>query len=312
MCQIQFILNKNKKKLDSKDERELEKLMCFGDRRNHHAFGFITKDDTYKEAKRFVPHKIKKAKIKRSNFVVGHNRYATGFIANNAEQIKRGWFDKITDFLLPECSFIQDYQQEDSKIKDIQSHPFELGDFILVHNGVIYNDCLIRERYKINSSIKTDSFSIIYLIDKFFKESKKKKRIQKITEAIQKTSRELRGWYSCFLYDKKGNNLIYFKSGAKFCMKEVGDKIIGSTDWKNLRYVYSEEKKYPIPLHDSLIYLIKDSGEIKIIDSFKTQEDISLCETFKEDMKMIGSDLLSVFKLIINPFNLKLLKGGGK
>ncbi len=262
MCEIHFIYKK--KKLERNDLNEFIKMMCFGSLRKHDdAWGFFTDKTSFKKGGPFDPTATKISSLK-SNFIVGHNRLSTMGIG-------------------PLWSIGK--KKNGKSIEDLQHHPFELEDFLLVHNGVINNAKSIFKKYKIQTPIKTDSYAIIYLICHFFKMSSKENRQEKIMEAIQRTTKKLKGWYSIILYDKKENKLYYFKDSItsfNFCTIDKSF-LIGSTSGLNMDYTYIEGKKEDFIPKPDVIYLIKDFGKGKFFKEIKKLKRKKEINNLKEE-----------------------------
>lgn len=252
MCQLQFIKRKHEN-LSKKEISEFFKLMEFGSLDNHCAFGFFNDKTSFKAKGRFnLGTFFDNNKLLNSNFIIGHNRLATtGTKENNRN-----------------------------------NHPFEVGDFVLVHNGVIENHKELRIKYNINSKIKTDSFVILWLIEHFFKKSKLNNRVERIAQAVKKTTKKLNGYYSVFLYDKINNDIYYFKNSLtefSFCLFD-DSLLVGTTNPRNLehlflneRFVFNEElfeQKKTLKIDDNTLYLINDSEFIKEIAKFETTDGI--------------------------------------
>ena len=246
MCELQFIKSL-KQNLTDRDLEEFFKLMEFGSLNNKNAFGFFNHNHTFKEKGTFNLKRFKHKKLLNEGFIVGHNRFTTS----------------------------------GSEDKNFNNHPFEIDEFVLSHNGVLFNDEELRKEFKIKSKIETDSFVILWLINHYFKKSKKNNRVKKMTDAIKRTTLKISGSYSVFVYDKEDKNLYYFKNSKtdfKFCL--LGNSLlIGSTNKENLKHIYLN-KKYIFDedafkkrvfkdAKDETIYLINDDVIIKEIGVFE-------------------------------------------
>ncbi len=309
MCEIQFLKRLDGKNLDEKDLKTFVKFMSLGDLGNSEAFGFFNSKKDFKSPGKFNYKKLNSQDIISDSFVVGHNRFATKRIHSydevvdmkgkeNNEGAIPNWFcyyNGTSPFLGLSCNYIH-FVKEDSKdnAKDnskknpkdkkkkesekpildfndnLNNHPFKLNDLVLVHNGVINNVEDLIEEFKIKTEISTDSFVILFLIDKFLKEaelkdkSKRTKRDRKllIMDAIKKTTDLIEGFYSVFLYDKKEKKLYYFRDdiGSFYFYKPNKNMLVGSTSFKNFEYVYKDKEisKDLITPKPGRIYLIKD------------------------------------------------------
>jgi glucosamine 6-phosphate synthetase-like amidotransferase/phosphosugar isomerase protein len=234
--------------------------MTFGSLSNSHAFGFFNREHSFKKRGIFNLQSFEVAKLMQDNFIVGHNRFTT----------------------------------QGSESKNGNNHPFELNGFSLVHNGILEDDKKVRKKFGIKSKIQTDSYTILWLINKFYHESAKTKTHKKMVEAIQKTCKELEGYYSVFVFDKETKDLYYFRNDRadfQFCL--IDDNIIlGSTDFNNLEYVYTNKKyifdeqtftkkTFKEPKAER-VYMINDRVIIKEIGKFEE----NLSSYFKQEKEI--------------------------
>jgi len=262
MCEIEFI-KRIDGNLNSKDIEEFFKLMEFGSLNNADAFGFFNHTHLFKEKGIFNLKGFRYKKLLAGGFIVGHNRLTT----------------------------------TGTEDKNYNNHPFELNDFIMVHNGIISNDEDLRKKFKIKSKIETDSYVILWLINHFFNKSKRKNRVKKMKEAIKKTTKKIEGSYSVFVYDKESCDLYYFRnSGTDFSFCLLDNKIlIGSTTENNLKHIYLNKKYiFDSDLFDErifketeeeTIYLINDEVIIKEIGEFEEVYNWYSSETTEEEEK---------------------------
>lgn len=209
MCQIQFIRKKGEC-LTRRDIAEFFKLMELGSLDNNCAFGFFNDKVFHKHEGRFHLGNFQKhAQLLNSQFIVGHNRLAT----------------------------------TGHKDKTYNNHPFRLNDFTLVHNGTIDNYAELRANHNIQTSIETDSYVILWLINYYFEQSDGNRQ-QRICTAIQKTAQKLSGSFSVLLHDRGTDDLYYFKNrltSFAFCLFDDA-VLIGSTNPVNLEHVYLNDR----------------------------------------------------------------------
>lgn len=242
MCQIHFIYNKQG--IDNKDLDELTKLLCFGSlSKNRDAWGIFNNKKIIKKSGEFNPEFIDNSLI-NGKFLIGHNRLSTSDVGPILE------IGKL-------------FKREGKKDKEIQHHPFKIGDLTIVHNGIITNASSLFKKYDLKTQIRTDSYIIIHLIDYYLKLSNKENRRLKMIDAIQKTSKKIQGWYSVILYDKKDDTLYYFRSEyTYFHFNLSNDILIGSTEKINLDYIYTKEQKKHIIPKKNTIYIINDKDKL--------------------------------------------------
>ena len=143
------------------------------------------------------------------------------------------------------------------------NHPFNTKDFILAHNGCIYNDEDLIKEYKLNTDIKCDSYVIVALIQYYYDKG------ENVKNAIKNALKEISGGFSCWLYHKEKGELYFFRNG------------------KNpLEYYIDEER-------DILMF----ASESKyIVDTYKT--DVSITDTITSDedkiYKLKGKQLIEI------------------
>jgi hypothetical protein len=280
-----------------KDYNEFEKLMSFGSMHNKDAFGLFNSNYWFKQSKIFNPEKLKINKILEDNWIVGHNRFSTsGFFGEGNKLFSfKGIMNSLIEAYTPEWILNKGYyENKREKNNIINHHPFVLGDFILVHNGIINNAEELRKKYSINSDIKTDSYVIIYLINYYFNINKEKNREKRLYNSIKMTTKNISGSYSIFLYDKKINKLYYFKNFMTyFNIYRIGKRLVGSTDDRNIKYIYFGEEKIKLNIEDNNLYLIEEKikkiGELEEkIFEYSREEMIKdyLRDIFEKEVKI--------------------------
>jgi len=248
MCELQFIKRINGN-LTNKDVGELIKMLQFGSLRNPDAFGIYNNKVFFKNAGIVDLQNFDVGVFQKSNFAIGHNRYKTTGLA------------------------------EDNN----NNHPFVLNDFVLSHNGIIYNDDQLKTNFNIKSDTDTDSYVILWLIDHYFNKSQKQYRRDKIIEAIKKANKKIEGTLSVFLLDALTKDIYYFKNDCtSFYFMEFNKSVlIGSTNKTKFKYLYLNSgflKKFrterePISIKDDTIYLINDEVILRELGTFKNKEE---------------------------------------
>lgn len=236
MCEIQFIYNR-KRNLNNFDISVFTNMLRFGSMGNPDAFGL------FNSKKKFRHHKLRKMNnlntdlLNKDNFVIGHNRYKT-----------QG-------------------DERDNK----NNHPFKIGSFIVVHNGVLQNDDELKEKYKYEGGVETDSVIIPYLINKFYEESKQKNKEKRELKAIKKTAELLEGSFSIFVYNEITKNIYYFKNDKTYFYFFIIDNeyLMGSTSSIKFNYLFEYLKKKYLKIEDNHIYRVNDKTYIKDCGEFK-------------------------------------------
>ena len=88
-----------------------------------------------------------------------------------------------------------------SSKRNRNNHPFETQDFVLAHNGVIWN----YDKFKFKTDIETDSVVIIKDIQEGYEKKKD------VVKAIQNTTRKITGSYACWLLHKPTGDVYLFR-----------------------------------------------------------------------------------------------------
>jgi len=202
------------------------------------------KNDRLIVFKRHLPsHKIKFNIPQGINIVMGHTRLTTQGVEK--------------------CNF--------------NNHPF-MGNcnnakYTLAHNGIIYNDEILREKYNLkNTHIQTDTYIAVQLIDK-----QKSLDFKSIANAVE----ELEGYFTFTILDDKNN--LYIAKGesplAIYHFKKYGFYVYASTEEilkKALcRLGLSKFKYTEIKLLQGDILKINNIGEMKL-EKFIPNDYISI------------------------------------
>lgn len=280
MCQIHFIYKKNE--LRESDWQNFKIIMSIGSvSRNDDAFGAFVTGKSVKDCGIFNHQKLDSIRSPGQKFIVGHNRFSTAPVSGGV--------------------FAED---NDNK----QNHPFELGDFIMVHNGVISNAKNLFKRYNLRTKIRTDSYIIIYLVNHFFNIFTEGTREERLKKAISKTSKKIRGSYSVVIHDKKTDKSYYFKNSStsfRFCICSSDSDpsdilLVGSTKDINLEYVYPSYNKNVIIPESNVLYSIgfdEKDGKLHRRLSKLTESSLGDTNLIKKDaMKESDGDLSNLIK----------------
>ena len=188
---------------------EVARMMAAGAATNSHGWGMFSDDNHVAKKPEKFNMAAEKAAILRDYgdkcFVVGHVRYATH-----------------------------------GKHTDENTHPLVYKNWTLVHNGVIQNQSELRQKYGIPRAPEVDSFVILWLVNKHYMDNG-----QDIEKAVKQATAELKGWYSCFLYDRDAKRLFYFRNGADFHFRLVvtdndNHFIVGNTKKDNASVAFSK------------------------------------------------------------------------
>lgn len=170
------------------------------------------------------------------------------------------------------------------------NHPFELGDFVLAHNGVILNHDKIVKELGIKTDITTDSFAIISAIKHF------NDKFDNVVKSIQATVKVLSGWYSCWLLDKRDGNVYLFRKGGPLHVffSKKKNLFAFSSEADNLHFLYNDLKETVLLLFETGVCINKTDEE-KIYRLNLNQENPLIQFKFErewtdEDLKIIKEE----------------------
>ena len=281
MCEINAIIKMNGSVLNTDDKIEFLEMLKSGSIENDDAWGYFTPS----QAAKFTGNHINQnLKINKDDwFIVGHNRMAT-----------KG-------------------DPKDNK----NNHPFWNDRYTMVHNGVIDNVDFLKEKYsipKVENEIKTDSYIIMELMEKFGSECN-----YNTEETIKKVIYNLEGWYSIIIYDRKTDILYYIKDYlTEINVSLAGnDTIAMSTRKERIEYLYNDKSifnffsynRHSKTFKDYHLYKItkkeiEDLGEVNhlIIDDMDFEEDnIDLINKIKS-LLGLSEDELEDFLIEIDSY----------
>ena len=253
MCEIQFVAST---KFDEENIDDFTFLLENGSRWNGDATGVFGKGFVWKIADAYVDMKKKPSteltkliEKKSTNWLVGHNRLAT----TGSETISKN------------------------------NHPFRNDDCIVVHNGILSNHSVLKNRYDLKYPEQTDSAIVPHLISHFLQDGNDE------VEAIKSTAEEIRGSYSIFVYYRKSGNLYYFKNSStnfEFMRTESYDgnvSIYGSTNGSALSLVGCElaNGSFTVDTMKSRVDMTPKSGVVYVVDTNKERMSIMKACSFK-------------------------------
>ena len=154
------------------------------------------------------------------------------------------------------------------------SHPHQVGEVVIVHNGIIENyqelkDFLIKENYEFKS--ETDSEIVAGLIDYYYQTNKN------ILDVLEKVKKELVGSYAL--------GIMFSDDGNLYAMKNQSPLIVGKGEEE-----YFIASDVPAILDYTRKYYLVDDYEIVKLTNNKVE--------FYKDNKLIDKELLTFdFKL---------------
>jgi len=123
------------------------------------------------------------------------------------------------------------------------SHPFEYGEWVIAHNGVLTNDAKLKSTIKDKSRFnEVDSSIIPVLLDKYSEE------IVHEVDIICTVLSKLQGTFGLWIYNKRTHNVYLARSGSTLY-----------ADLINNSFSSLPEDKFN-PLEEGVLYLITQEG----------------------------------------------------
>lgn len=175
-----------------------------------------------------------------------------------------------------ECKFLVGHNRlkTHGSVSKGNSHPFNIGNFIFAHNGIVENFEDLVSKYKF-SNVEVDSVLIGLILNE------KHKVFGDVVKSIVETTKELMGSYSCFVFDTKSKRLFYFKNektNFEFWLVKKNENyyIFGSTTERNMTDIYIRNM-YGFGIRDyevvsafvpcpNVLYEISEKGITKVCD----------------------------------------------
>lgn len=130
------------------------------------------------------------------------------------------------------------------------THPFQCGDWLIAHNGVLTNDTELKKLVNKKKYNVVDSSVIAPLIELHYKDSKDE------INAIVKTLSSLKGTFGLWIFHQQTNNIYLARSGSTLY-----------ADFLNNTFSSLKEKEY-VELEEGLVYLLTKEG-ITCVGRFK-------------------------------------------
>jgi hypothetical protein len=148
------------------------------------------------------------------------------------------------------------------------NHPFVTKNFVLAHNGSVYNDTEVIHEFKIETTIECDSYALVALIQHFFDQGKT------VLESIRAMSRALRGNYACWLYHKDTKDLYLFRNSTSplsYFLDEKNQLMVFASTEENIMFAYDDKNMSDQikELTQGEIYKFEDN-QVKMIGKLET------------------------------------------
>jgi glucosamine--fructose-6-phosphate aminotransferase (isomerizing) len=119
------------------------------------------------------------------------------------------------------------------KYADHTSHPFEAGEWMVAHNGIISNFSDLKKEHAPWHSNKVDSSIIPTLLNEFYSNSPDMEPLQ-ITSVISKVLSMLKGTFAVWILNRETSNIYIARSGSTlfFDKDRVAFSSIECMDWE--------------------------------------------------------------------------------
>lgn len=218
MCNINFLYSKKGRLKDNRIIPILESITAFSFKTNDEGDGFLLDDGFIAKKSQKMLYYNFKDRIKKSRWIVSHQRIAT------------------------------------SGRNDSNTQPLRYKDFVLIHNGIIWN---------LGDKDNSDSKNLLKnIVDGKFNQKTFKKQIEGID-----------GSYSIFFFDIKRKEMYYFKNySTDFYVCENKNYIFASTSKENAEFCRNVLNLGKIKeVKEEKVFILKDNQFKRIFD-FKAKK----------------------------------------
>ncbi len=137
---------------------------------------------------------------------------------------KEGSFN-MEDTSIPEnCNLFLGHNQAPTSsqrsFQDETSHPFEVGDWVVAHNGVLTNFKELQQECKVVPENPVDSYIIPYLLaENDYRDGPSDGVVEGEINNITKVLQRLEGTYAVWMYNTWSNNLYVARQGSTLFYK---------------------------------------------------------------------------------------------
>jgi len=172
------------------------------------------------------------------------------------------------------------------------AHPHKVGKITLVHNGIIENASILKEKLekegiKFNSS--TDTEVIAALIDYYYNNS--------IEEAINKSIKELKGSYALAILSDEEDSLYAVRCESPLILG-IGEKEYYVTS--DIGAIINQTRKYVLLGENEIVKITKDGYEIKK-DGKKIERKVEESSLKEEESELLGYEHYMIKEIMEEP-----------
>jgi len=181
-----------------------------------------------------------------------YNNDGEGFIAlTDTNQVFIGKSAEKIKYKNPNFKTIITHQRKSTSGYSFNNiHPHETEHFLLIHNGIVHND---------NTIEKSDSRIYVEDLEKEYNKT------GNVVQAIKRLSKKTMGSYSIVIFDKKTQDIYYYKEFmTNMFYVDTKDILIMSTSEANVAYACSVlkiDENLILPVKDDIIYKITNTLE---------------------------------------------------
>lgn len=172
------------------------------------------------------------------------------------------------------------------------AHPHKIGRITLVHNGIIENASILKEKLEkegIKFHSSTDTEVIAALIDHYYNNS--------IEEAINKSIKELKGSYALAIISEEEDNLYAIRCESPLILG-IGDKEYYVTS--DIGAIINQTRKYVLLGENEIVKITKDGYEITK-DGKKVERKVEESTLKEEESGLLGYEHYMMKEIMEEP-----------
>ena len=172
------------------------------------------------------------------------------------------------------------------------AHPHKIGRITLVHNGIIENASILKEKLEkegIKFHSSTDTEVIAALIDHYYNNS--------IEEAINKSIKELKGSYALAIISEEEDNLYAIRCESPLILG-IGEKEYYVTS--DIGAIINQTRKYVLLGENEIVKITKDGYEITK-DGKKVERKIEESNQKEEESDLLGYEHYMMKEIMEEP-----------
>lgn len=172
------------------------------------------------------------------------------------------------------------------------AHPHKVGKITLVHNGIIENASILKEKLEkegIKFKSSTDTEVIAALIDYYYNNS--------IEEAINKSIKELKGSYALAILSDEEDSLYAVRCESPLILG-IGEKEYYVTS--DIGAIINQTRKYVLLGENEIVKITKDGYEIKK-DGKKIERKVEESSLKEEESELLGYEHYMIKEIMEEP-----------